>query len=98
MVREKYPPGAARPAKEARSKIVDRTSEPGELNSELEPMRGRRSTVCVDCGVCTIALGEDYMVGDETWEQAGENTFFLVASTAATAVERLRQHGIFGHF
>ncbi len=64
---KKYPPGKARPAKEASSKIANRIGVSGELDSA---MRGRRSTIWVDCDV----------------------------ATAATAVERPSQHGIFGVF
>ena len=34
----------------------------------------QRSTACVDCGVCTIRLGEDYMVYYDVWQQAGMST------------------------
>jgi hypothetical protein len=32
------------------------------------------STACVDCRVCTIRLGEDYMVYYDVWQQAGMST------------------------
>jgi hypothetical protein len=32
--------------------------------------RPRTSFACADCGVCTLAIGEYYMVEDTLWEQA----------------------------
>jgi hypothetical protein len=57
-------------AKEARSKTLDQTDS-STFNWAPTVMRGRGFTACVDCSVCTMALGEDYVVNDDIWQQVG---------------------------